>query len=109
MQSLVSDVRVTSLTEGGGRSQALISYTLEQSRAPIAVFCMLGWFSTALPAPFAATKRLDLIKHLFVTHSVEPNFYFVALTAALTRSSWALHSIRLSHTRVGSIPIGRNS
>ena len=56
MQSLVSDVRVTSLTEGGGRSQALISYTLEQSRAPIAVFCMLGWFSTALPAPFAATS-----------------------------------------------------
>jgi len=58
---------------------------------------------------FCCNKRLDLIKHLFVTHSVEPNFYFVALTAALTRSSWALHSIRLSHTRVGSIPIGRNS
>ena len=32
--------------EGGGRSQALISYILEQHRTPRAEFCMLGWFST---------------------------------------------------------------
>ena len=70
--------RVTSLIEGGGRSQAVISYTLDRAESS-SESCVLhaGMVFYCTSCSFCCNKRLDLIKHLFVTHSVEPNFYFV--------------------------------